>query len=58
MKQLIDPLTRIPGVRTAALITTDGVLMAMHSSADNTREGSDGTSRENTSPSERSSLDG
>jgi predicted regulator of Ras-like GTPase activity (Roadblock/LC7/MglB family) len=30
-------LTRIPGVRTAALITTDGVLMAMHSSGGNAR---------------------
>ena len=41
MKNLIEPLTRIPGVRTAALVTTDGVLMAMHSSAYRTRERSD-----------------
>ena len=37
MKNLIEPLTRIPGVRTAALVTTDGVLIAMHSSADRDR---------------------
>jgi predicted regulator of Ras-like GTPase activity (Roadblock/LC7/MglB family) len=50
VKNLIEPLTRIPGVRTAALVTTDGVLMAMHSSTDNSREGA-GTSRGGSSAS-------
>jgi predicted regulator of Ras-like GTPase activity (Roadblock/LC7/MglB family) len=40
VKNIIEPLTRIPGVRTAALVTTDGVLMAMHGSADRARSGS------------------
>jgi predicted regulator of Ras-like GTPase activity (Roadblock/LC7/MglB family) len=34
VKQLIEPLTRIPGVRTAALLSKDGVLIAMHRSPD------------------------
>jgi predicted regulator of Ras-like GTPase activity (Roadblock/LC7/MglB family) len=34
VKQLIEPLTRIPGVRTAALLSKDGVLIAMHRSSD------------------------
>lgn len=39
MKQLIEPLTRIPGVRTAALLSKDGVIIAMHRSADSRQRG-------------------
>jgi predicted regulator of Ras-like GTPase activity (Roadblock/LC7/MglB family) len=57
MKNLIEPLTRIPGVRTAALVTTDGVLMAMHTSGSGGRGGSDSTDPENAASGERSALD-
>lgn len=54
MKNLIEPLTRIPGVRTAALVTTDGVLMAMHTSAHNSRGALEAPSAENSDPAEKS----
>jgi predicted regulator of Ras-like GTPase activity (Roadblock/LC7/MglB family) len=52
VKNLIEPLTRIPGVRTAALVTTDGVLMAMHSSSGGARgaETAGGSDSEESTP--------
>jgi predicted regulator of Ras-like GTPase activity (Roadblock/LC7/MglB family) len=56
VKNLIEPLTRIPGVRTAALVTTDGVLMAMHT-AGGSRDGSEARGPENAASSDRSGTD-
>jgi predicted regulator of Ras-like GTPase activity (Roadblock/LC7/MglB family) len=57
LKNLIDPLTRIPGVRTAALVTTDGVLIAMHSAADAKRERSGANDSQDDKPSVDAAID-
>lgn len=61
MKHVLEPLSCIPGVRTAALVTVDGVPMAMHgarhASVHKSRDKKRGDDAKERASSERETID-